>query len=145
MKALLEDLKAEPEANGLDDQGNPISILIAEDEEYNRELLVYIFEFVGYKIVGQAKNGREAVELFESTKPDLITMDINMPEVDGIEAIKEIMKINPDAKIMVLSALSYMVLLKDAMEKGARGFITKPIQAGSLRDSLIKLKKVAVA
>jgi two-component system, chemotaxis family, chemotaxis protein CheY len=91
------------------------------------------------EIVGEASNGRQAIEVFRREKPDLVTMDITMPELDGIECIEAIVAINPQVRILVISALSDKGMAIEAIKRGASGFINKPINDRKLHDALIEL------
>lgn len=101
-------------------------VLLADDSLFVRSCLRKIIEGAGHQVVGEAGNGSEAAEVYSRTRPDVVTMDITMPEVDGLEAIKIIKEIDPDAKIIVISAMGLDPILKEAFSRGARGFITKP-------------------
>ena len=103
-------------------------ILIVDDAEFMRMMLTDIVVEKGYQIAGEARDGEEAVRLYEELKPDLVTMDIVMPEVGGIESIRGILKIDPEAKILVVSALGQQALVKEAIEAGAKGFVVKPFK-----------------
>src|SRR5690625_6373022 len=87
-------------------------ILIVDDSELMRKKLAFIFEQENHEIVGQAENGLEAIKLFKDKKPDLITMDLTMPVMDGIEAIKEIIQIDPLATIVVCSAMGQQKIIR---------------------------------
>ncbi len=105
-----------------------VKILIVDDAAFMRMMLSDILVEKGYNIVGEAGDGEEALRQYKELKPDLVTMDIVMPEVGGIESIKEILKIDPEAKILVVSALGQQALLKEALEAGAKGFVVKPFK-----------------
>ncbi|ALM75347.1 response regulator [Thermococcus barophilus] len=104
-------------------------ILIVDDAAFMRMLLKRILTQAGHQIVGEASNGREAVEKYKQLKPDLVTMDIVMPEMDGITAVKEIMKIDPNAKIIMITAVGQEAKVMEALKSGAKGYIVKPFQA----------------
>lgn len=89
----------------------------------------------GYRIAGEASNGLRAVELYRTLKPDLVTMDIVMPEMGGIDAVREIMRIDPEARILMCSAMGQQALVVDAIEAGARDFIVKPFQPGRVLEA----------
>src|SRR5699024_5942798 len=92
-------------------------ILIVDDSELMRKKLAFIFEQENHEIVGQAENGLEAIKLFKDKKPDLITMDLTMPVMDGIEAIKEIIQIDPLATIVVCSAMGQQKIIVKAKKR----------------------------
>ncbi|ASJ16089.1 two-component system response regulator [Thermococcus chitonophagus] len=104
-------------------------ILIVDDAAFMRMLLKKILTQAGHEVVGEASNGKEAVELYKKLKPDLVTMDIVMPEMDGITAVKEIMKIDPNAKIIMITAVGQEAKVMEALKSGAKGYIVKPFQA----------------
>lgn len=103
-------------------------ILIVDDALFMRNMLRNIFSESGFEVVGEAQNGNEAVEKYQELQPDLVTMDIVMPEKNGIEALKEIMAASADAKIVICSALGQESLIMEALEAGARDFIVKPFK-----------------
>lgn len=92
----------------------------------------------GFEVVGEAKNGCEAVSLYQTEKPDLVVMDIVMPEMDGLSATEEIRKIDPGAKILFCSAMGQREMVMKALGMGARGFIVKPFDAGRLVETVRK-------
>lgn len=98
------------------------TVLITDDTAFMRMTLRNVIEKNGYEVVGEAANGEEAITLYQELKPDLVTMDITMPKVDGITAIKEIMKIDPQAKIIVCSAMGQKPMVIEALSAGARIF-----------------------
>src|SRR5579863_5662983 len=114
-------------------------ILIAEDAESIAQMLKEILEHSGFQVIGVAKNGDEAVELYKSLKPDLVTMDIIMPFKSGIAATKEILEFDPSAKIVVCSALGMNTIIEEAKEAGAKDFITKPFKASHVVSVLKKI------
>src|SRR6056297_1290728 len=85
-----------------------------------------ILEKAGYEVVGQAENGKEAIKKYKDLEPDLVTMDITMPEMDGIEAVKKIREINSEANIIMCSAMGQQSMVVEAIEAGAKDFIVKP-------------------
>lgn len=111
-------------------------ILIVDDAKFMRITLSNILSKANHEIVGEAENGREAVELFREKMPDLVTMDITMPEVTGIEAVKEIRKEFPDAKIIMCSAMGQQKMVVEAIEAGAKDFIIKPFDEHRVLDAV---------
>ena len=103
-------------------------VLIVDDALFMRNMLRNIFSESGFDIVGEAQNGNEAIEMYQQLKPDLVTMDIVMPEKNGIEALKEIMAADGTARIVICSALGQESLIMEALEAGARDFIVKPFK-----------------
>ncbi len=102
-------------------------ILVVDDATIMRLMLKHLFENNEFTVV-EAVNGKEAVELYAAHKPDLVTMDINMPDMDGITAVKEILKIDPQAKIIMCSAMGQVDKVKAAVMAGAKSFLVKPLQ-----------------
>ena len=93
----------------------------------------------GYEVVGEAENGQKAVEKFQELKPDLTTMDITMPEMDGITAVKEIKKIDANAKVIMCSAMGQQAMVIEAIQCGARDFIVKPFQPDRVLEAVRKV------
>jgi len=116
-------------------------VLIVDDAAFMRMMLKDIVIKAGFEVAGEAANGREAVEKYKELKPDIVTMDITMPEMDGITAIKEIMKIDPNAKIIVCSAMGQQAMVIEAIKAGAKDFIVKPFQPSRVVEALQKVSK----
>ncbi len=114
-------------------------ILIVDDTAFMRMTLKNVLQKNGYEIVGEAENGQQAVEKYAQETPDLVTMDITMPVMDGITAIKEIMKTNTEAKIVVVSAMGQKSLVIEALSSGAKDFIVKPFQPERILDAVKKV------
>ncbi|MFN4190124.1 MAG: chemotaxis protein CheY [Pseudothermotoga sp.] len=114
-------------------------VLIVDDAAFMRMLLKDIITKAGYEVVGEAANGVEAVEKFKELKPDVVTMDITMPEMNGIDAIKKIREFAPDAKIIVCSAMGQQAMVVEAIQAGAKDFIVKPFQHSRVVEALQKI------
>ncbi|MBT2682828.1 response regulator [Bacillus sp. ISL-37] len=114
-------------------------ILIVDDAKFMRITLTNILKKANHEIVGEAENGREAVELYRELKPDLVTMDITMPEMSGLDAVKEIKKNFKDAKIIMCSAMGQQKMVVDAIEAGAKDFIVKPFDDSQVVDSVSRV------
>lgn len=114
-------------------------ILIVDDAAFMRMMLKDILEKHGYQVVGEASNGLKAIELYKKDRPDIVTMDITMPEMDGIEALKEIMSFDPNANIIMCSAMGQQGMVMDAIKSGAKDFIVKPFQAERVIESVKKV------
>jgi two-component system chemotaxis response regulator CheY len=108
----------------------PFKILIVDDAIFMRSMIRDLFARGPFVVAGEAGNGVEAIRLYQELRPDLTTMDIVMPEMDGITALKEIMRFDPSAKVVMCSALGQEALIAEAIESGARDFIVKPFQPG---------------
>lgn len=104
------------------------NILICDDAPIMRLMLKDIMEFHGYKVVGEAANGEEAVTLYKELKPGLVTMDIIMPEKDGIQALKEILEFDAEAKVIMVTAIDQRDSLMQAIRIGATDYIVKPFE-----------------
>lgn len=116
-------------------------ILIVDDAAFMRMLLKDIITKGGYEVVGEASNGAEAVEKYKELKPDIVTMDITMPDMNGIEATKKIMEIDPNANIIMCSAMGQQMMVVEAIQAGAKDFIVKPFQQGRVVEALSKVGK----
>ncbi|MBD8497072.1 MULTISPECIES: response regulator [Paenibacillus] len=113
-------------------------ILIVDDAAFMRMMIRDILTKNGYDVVGEAADGAQAIEKYKEHKPDLITMDITMPEMDGITALKEIRKMDPSAKVIMCSAMGQQAMVIDAIQAGAKDFIVKPFQADRVIEAIKK-------
>ncbi|SMP43401.1 response regulator [Anoxynatronum buryatiense] len=114
-------------------------VLIVDDSMFMRQSLKMIFEKNGYEVVGEAENGEKAVAQYEQLLPDLVTMDVTMPVMDGVEALKCIKKSSPSAKVLMVTAMGQESIVKEAVIQGACGFVVKPIIAEVLINAVKKL------
>lgn len=114
-------------------------ILIVDDAAFMRMKLKDILEKNDYNVVGEAANGVEAVALYEEVSPDLVTMDITMPEMDGIDALKKIKEMDGSAKVIMCSAMGQQGMVMDAIKAGAIDFIVKPFDTTRVIESLGKV------
>ncbi len=108
------------------------SILICDDAAFVRLLIKDILNRNGYKVVGEAENGRRAVELYEEMRPDLVLMDITMPVMDGFEALKAIKKEDPSALVVMVSAMGQRAMVIESLRAGAKNYVMKPVQEEQL-------------
>lgn len=113
-------------------------VLIVDDAAFMRMMIKDILEKNGFEVVGEASNGLKAVELYEKEKPDVVTMDITMPDMDGIEAVKAIKASDPAAKVIMCSAMGQQSMVMDAIRAGAKDFIVKPFQADRVLEAIKK-------
>ena len=111
-------------------------VLIVDDAAFMRMMLKDILTKNGYEVAGEAENGKVAVSMYQELKPDVTTMDITMPEMDGISAVKEIKKANPGAKIVMVSAMGQQAMVIEAIQAGAADFIVKPFQPDRVLEAL---------
>ena len=108
----------------------PFTVLVVDDASFMRSMLRDIFARGPFVVTGEAENGEEAIRLYQELRPDLTTMDIVMPQMNGITALHEIMRLDPAAKVVMCSALGQDVLIAEAIEAGACDFIVKPFHPG---------------
>ncbi|AKA68309.1 response regulator [Clostridium scatologenes] len=114
-------------------------ILIVDDAMFMRVALKTMLENNGYEVVGEAEDGADAISKYSILKPDIVTMDITMPKMDGVEALSEIKKKDPNCKIVMISALGQETWVKKAIIIGAKGFIVKPFKEEHVIKTLSKL------
>jgi two-component system, chemotaxis family, chemotaxis protein CheY len=114
-------------------------ILITDDAAFMRMQLKDVVSKLGHEVVGEAENGLVAIEQAKELKPDLITMDITMPEMNGVDATREIKKILPETKIIMCSAMGQQGMVVEAIQAGANDFIVKPFNLERIKESLGKV------
>ena len=114
-------------------------ILIVDDAAFMRMMLKDILTKGGYEIAGEAADGNEAVAKYKEEKPDLVTLDITMPNKDGIQALKEIKALDPNANCLMCSAMGQQSMVIDAIQSGAKDFIVKPFQADRVLEAVKKV------
>ncbi len=114
------------------------SILIVDDAAFMRMMIKDIAIKNNFTVAGEAQNGLEAVEMYIKCKPDIVTMDITMPEMDGISAVKDIMSIDSSAKIIMCSAMGQQALVMEAIKAGASDFLVKPFKAERVVEAIEK-------
>ena len=110
-----------------------IKVLIVDDVVLARKMLREMFAGDRFEVVAEATNGQEAIDLYRANKPDVVAMDIVMPMMSGVAATREILKLDPRAKIVICTAVGEEQLVREALEAGARSFIVKPFQAEDVR------------
>jgi two-component system chemotaxis response regulator CheY len=108
------------------------SVLIADDSAVIRKTLKRILVSAGHEVVGEASHGQEAVQLYKEKQPDIVTMDISMPIMSGVEAVKHIIDAYQDAKIVMISAVDEKSLVFEALESGAKHYIIKPFNENTV-------------
>jgi two-component system, chemotaxis family, chemotaxis protein CheY len=114
-------------------------VLIVDDAAFMRMMLKDILTKNGLQVAGEAVNGSDAVEKYKELQPDVVTMDITMPEKDGITAVKEIRSIYPQAKIIMCSAMGQQPMVLEAIQAGAKDFVVKPFQPDRVMESIKKV------
>ncbi len=115
------------------------TVLVVDDTAFMRMTLKNMLEKNGYEVVGEGEDGAKGVELYKQLKPSLVTMDITMPNMDGITAIKEILSFDPDATVVVVSAMGQKSLVIEALNAGAKDFVVKPFQPDRIAEALAKI------
>lgn len=114
-------------------------VLVVDDMAFIRFSLRQMLEKNGYEVAGEAANGEEAVEKYELCAPDIVTMDITMPKMSGIEAMKAILAKHPQAKVVMVSAMGQESFIKEAIIHGAKYFIVKPFEEGKVVETINKI------
>lgn len=112
------------------------TVLVVDDAIFMRTMIADILSQAGFEVVGEAENGRQAVELYGKLKPDLVTMDIVMPELGGIDAVREICANDPDARVLMCSAMGQQALVVQAIQAGAKDFVVKPFQPSRVLEAV---------
>jgi two-component system, chemotaxis family, chemotaxis protein CheY len=115
------------------------SVLICDDAIFMRTMVGDILTQAGFEIVGEAETGLQAVERFKELRPDLVTMDIVMPDMGGIDAVREIVKLDPDAKVLMCSAMGQQALVVEAIQAGAKDFVVKPFQPSRVLEAVTRV------
>ena len=116
-------------------------ILIVDDAAFMRMMIKDILTKNDYEVVGEAENGLKALEKYKELTPDLVLMDITMPELDGIQAVRLIMEHNPKAKVVMCSAMGQQAMVIESIQAGAKDFIVKPFQAERVIEAIQKVLK----
>lgn len=121
----------------MEQSGKP-SVIVVDDDTLLREMLKHILRSENYPVVGEASNGQEAIALCARHKPDLVLLDINMPKMDGLQALEEIRRASPATMVLMVSGDATMGKVREAMEKGAAGFVVKPFNPASVLDRIAR-------
>ncbi len=111
-------------------------VLVCDDAIFMRTMISDILSGAGYEVVGEAETGLQAIERYRALKPDLVTMDIVMPDMGGIEAVREIVREDPNAKILMCSAMGQQALVVEAIQAGAKDFVVKPFQPSRVLEAV---------
>lgn len=117
------------------------NVMIVDDAAFMRMMLKDILTKNGYNVVGEAENGAIAVDKYVELTPDLVIMDITMPEMDGLQAVREIRKRAPQARVIMCSAMGQQAMVIDAIQSGAKDFVVKPFQADRVIEAVSKALK----
>ncbi len=126
---------------GYNNKGTPIRVLVVDDEQLTRSLIIQVLKSVGFEIVGEAENGLHAIELFKMYKPDIVTMDVRMPQMDGIAALKKIKAINKYAVVVMLTAENDSDTVAQLLKSGAANYIVKPVKRDLILEKMRLVKK----
>lgn len=124
---------------GLRQDGTAIRILAVDDSPVTRKMIKKALEPEGFEVVGEAGNGKEAIDLWRQLSPDIITMDVTMPIMDGLEAALAIKQEKPEQKIVMLSAMSDQDIVAQAMSRGINHFCSKPFKADEMVNKLLQV------
>ena len=114
-------------------------VMVCDDAAFMRMMIKDILVKNGYEIAAEAENGLKAVERYPEARPDLVLMDITMPEIDGIEAVRRIKALDPNANVIMCSAMGQQVMVIEAIQAGAKDFIVKPFQADRVLEAVRKV------
>ncbi len=120
---------------------NSVKVLVVDDAAFMRTVLKQILISNGFSQVYEAKDGAEAVEQYKKVKPDIVTMDIVMPGMDGIQATKAILQIDPRARIVMVTSVEQKHVVEEAIQLGAKGYVVKPFDASTVVEALNKVLK----
>ena len=112
------------------------TVLVCDDAIFMRTMIADILAQAGFEVVGEAESGVQAIEKYRQLKPDLVTMDIVMPDMGGIDAVREICREDPDAKVLMCSAMGQQALVVEAIQAGAKDFIVKPFQPSRVLEAV---------
>lgn len=115
------------------------TVLVVDDAKFMRYVIRRMLTRHGYEIIGEAENGEDAVEKYQALRPDLVTLDITMPKMDGLTALKKIREIDDNACVIMLTSMGQEVYVRDAIEAGARGFVVKPFNEKVVLSALDKI------
>jgi len=114
-------------------------ILVVDDAAFMRMMVRDMLKKIGHQVVGEAGDGFHGVQMYKELKPDLVTMDVTMPEMDGVEAVKEIIAFDKDAKIVMISAMGQQAIVMDCIKAGAKDFIVKPFNIDRVAEAIKKV------
>jgi two-component system chemotaxis response regulator CheY len=116
-----------------------VKVMIVDDAAFMRLAIRRVLEKNEFEVVGEAPNGEVSVSLYAECRPDIVTMDITMPDMSGIEALKKIREMDPDAKVVMVSAMGQESMVKEAIMNGAKSFIVKPFKEDHIVQMLTKI------
>ncbi|HMA99615.1 MAG TPA: response regulator [Spirochaetota bacterium] len=122
--------------DGLKTNGQPYRVLVVDDSGVMRKIITQVLKSESYDVCGQAADGEEAVARFKELKPDVVTMDINMPKLGGVEALEKILALDSSAKVVMLTSEGQKETVLDAVSKGAKNYIVKPPQRNKVLEKV---------
>ncbi len=141
---ILDVYAKDAKLNGLKKDGSKIRVMIVDDSLAFRRLLKRVFDLTGYEVLAEISDGNDAILKYSTLKPDIVTMDVTMPEMEGTVAVDAIRRNHPDAKIIMVSSLGHKDLVEEAIKKGAKGYVLKPITDATIPKVLETIKKIAM-
>ncbi len=112
------------------------TVLVCDDAIFMRTMIADILQQSGFEVIGEAETGVQAIEKYQQLQPDLVTMDIVMPDMGGIDAVREITKLDPNARILMCSAMGQQALVVEAIQAGAKDFVVKPFQPSRVLEAV---------
>ena len=115
------------------------TVLICDDAIFMRTMVSDILQQAGFEVVGEAESGLQAIEKYRALRPDLVTMDIVMPDMGGIDAVREITKLDPQARVLMCSAMGQQALVVEALQAGAKDFVVKPFQPSRVLEAVERI------
>ena len=115
------------------------TVLICDDAIFMRTMVSDILQQSGFEVVGEAESGLQAIEKYRALRPDLVTMDIVMPDMGGIDAVREITKLDPSARVLMCSAMGQQALVVEALQAGAKDFVVKPFQPSRVLEAVERI------
>jgi len=121
---------------GVAKNGTPYRILVVDDSTVMRKIITQILRSEAFDVVGEASNGEEGVQMFKELKPDLVTMDVNMPIMDGLAALRKILELDPAARVVMLTSESEQKMVLEAVQSGAKNYVVKPPDRTILLDKV---------
>ncbi len=133
--------RSEGTLEGVDARGLPVRVLVVDDEAITRKLTIQILKSVGYDIVAEAENGFIGVEYFKTFKPDIVTLDVKMPVMDGPTAIRKMLQIDPSATVVMLTNENFRDTVAELLKLGATDYIVKPINRERILEKLRSVRE----
>jgi two-component system chemotaxis response regulator CheY len=141
---ILQIYAKDPEMNGIKPDGSKIRVLVVDDSLAFRRLIVRVLTETGYEVVGEVADGKEALLKVAELNPDVITIDVTMPELEGPDAVDVIKRNHPNANIVRVSSMGHQDLVEKSVKKGAKGYILKPLTGEQIPKMLKVIKKAVL-